>query len=138
MQRISLLFSIAIATAGCGGTDMVGTTTLVAGTYRADQFLVTPDGQTPINVLAAGGSLIITISASGATSGSLYLPPTIGGVPFGVSMAGTATVTATTVQFTQTADTFVRELTWTRSENRLEVTDQPTGGASYTVSLLKQ
>ena len=138
MQRSSLLFSIAIATAGCGGTEMVGTSTLIAGTYRADKLLVTPTGQTPINVLDAGGSLIITIEASGATSGSLYVPPTIGGVPFGVSMAGTATVTATTVQFTQSADTFVRDLTWTRSTNRLEVTDQQAGGASYTISLVKQ
>jgi hypothetical protein len=138
MQRLSLVFSIAIATAGCGGTDMVGTSTLVAGTYRADQLLVTPTGQTPIDVLAAGGSLSITIEASGATSGSLYVPPTIGGVPFGVSMVGTATVTATTVQFTQSADTFVRDLTWTRSANRLEVTDQQAGGASYTISLVKQ
>ena len=138
MRRISLPFAIAAATAGCGGTDTVGTGTLVAGTYRADQFLVTPTGQTPINVLDAGGSLTITIEASGATSGSLYVPPSIGGVPFGVSMVGTATITATTVQFTQSADTFVRDLTWTRSVNRLEVTDQTAGSASYTISLLKQ
>ena len=53
-------------------------------------------------------------------------------------MVGTATITATTVQFTQSADTFVRDLTWTRSTNRLEVTDQTAGDASYTISLLKQ
>jgi len=100
---------------------------------------VTPAGQSPINVLAAGGSLRITVESSGATSGSLVIPSSVtGGAQFTASMAGTAVITALTVQFEQSADTFVRDLTWSRVGILLTVTDQAAGSATYTITLLHQ
>jgi hypothetical protein len=129
----------AAALAGCGGSDTVGTSNLLAGTYVAIIFTVTPSGQAPIQVLDAGGSLRIEIAASGSTSGTLSLPASVtGGAPLNASMAGTASVTALTVEFTQDADTFVRDLLWSRVETALVVVDQPVGGAQYTITLVRE
>ena len=110
----------------------------IAGTYTATVFKVTPTGQAQIDVLAAGGSLTITIGSANATSGSLNIPASInGGTPFTASMTGTASLSGTTVHFQQTADSFVRDLAWTASSNSLTVTSQVVAGASYTITLSK-
>jgi hypothetical protein len=120
----------------CGSTDSSNT---LAGTYSANVFTVTPAGQAPINVLAAGGSLSITIAASNSTSGSLAIPASInGGTAFNADMAGTASVSGSTVHFQQSADTFVRDLTWSHAGTTLSVTNQTAGSASYTITLTRQ
>jgi hypothetical protein len=122
--------------AGCGGEDTTGPGGLQLGTYTATTFSVTPAGQAPINVLGEGGSLVITIQAGGTTTGSLTVPGTItGGAPFVASMAGTVTETSLTVTFEQTADSFVRDLTWSRQGQIIAVTNQLVAGTSYTIAL---
>ena len=111
------------------------------GTWVATQFVVTPAGQVPIDVLAAGGSLSITITPSFTTTGTLTIPASVnGGVPFTASMTGTATYTqsAARVTFTQAADTFVRDLVWDYHVMDMRVVNQAAGGASYTLTLDRQ
>ncbi|HUG28550.1 MAG TPA: hypothetical protein VMK53_09650 [Gemmatimonadales bacterium] len=122
--------------AGCGGEDTTGPGGLELGTYTATTFSVTPAGEAPINVLGGGGSLVITLHANGTTSGTLSVPASAaGGTAFVESMEGTVTVTSLTVTFQQTADTFVRDLTWSRQGQIIAVTNQVVAGTSYTIVL---
>lgn len=70
---------IAASALACGGLDTVGNSNLLSGTYLATIFLVTPTGQSQADVLAAGGSLSITIDESGNTTGSLNIPGSVTG-----------------------------------------------------------
>ncbi len=125
------------ATGGCSaGLDLVEGTTFETGTYTAVLFQVTPDGQAPIDVLLSGGSLRITFDRTGATTGTLVLPASVtGGAPLTASMAGTATITGLTVTFQQEANTFVREVTWSRIQRTIQLTNQRIGNAIYDVAL---
>ena len=88
-----------------------------------------------IDVLAQGGSLSVTVSSDNAASGSLSLAASVAGAPFTASMTGTAVQTGITVRFEQTADTFVRDLTFTVVGNTLQATNQVAGSASFTITL---
>jgi hypothetical protein len=136
-QLAAVLLAGVLGTA-CSGNDLVGNSTLMAGTYSATVFTVKPDDAAEINVLGAGGSLTITISKSGATTGSLHVPASVEGGPLTASMAGTASVTELTVEFDQEADTFVRDLTWSRAGTAIQVANYPLAGAVYTVTLQRQ
>lgn len=128
--------SVAALLAGCGGEDTTGPGGLELGTYTATTFSVTPSGEAPINVLGEGGSLVITLLPGGTTTGTLTVPGTItGGAPFVASMAGTVTVTNLTVTFDQAADSFVRDLTWSRQGQIITVNNQVVAGNSYTITL---
>jgi hypothetical protein len=136
LSRCALLAACWLS--ACGGTDTTSGN-FIPGTYNAALFLVTPSGQAQANVLAAGGSLSITISGSGQTTGSLNIPASVTGTTaFTASMEGTAVITGLTVQFQQAADTFVRDLVWSRVGPSLTVSDQSVGGASYTITLTRQ
>lgn len=135
-RAVAMLAALVIA---CAGSETAGSSNLLTGTYAAVIFDVTPTGQAPVNVIGAGGSLSITIDASGATTGTLNIPSSVtGGAPLVASMAGTATITALTVEFDQSADTFVRDLTWTRTGTALSVMAQAAGSATYTITLVHQ
>jgi hypothetical protein len=122
--------------AGCGGEDTTGPGGLELGTYTATTFSVTPAGQAPLNVLGEGGSLVFTLHAGGTTTGTLTVPGSVtGGAPFVASMAGTVTVTSLTVTFAQTADSFVRDLSWSREGQIIAVRNQVVAGTSYTIAL---
>ena len=141
MTRRTLCLSSAllVSMAACGGTDATSGSESLTGAYVATVFAVTPSGQPTINVLAAGGSLNIAIAANGTTTGNLSIPASVtGGAPFTASMAGTAVLTGSTVRFNQTADSFVRDLTWGRDGPRLTVINQTAGAASYTLTLSPQ
>jgi hypothetical protein len=135
--RRALLATTALLGAACGD-DLIVPPPL-AGTYRATEFRATFTGQAPVDVLAAGGTLSITIDQGNATSGTLSIPASLnGGTAFTASMAGTATITGGNVRFTQSADTFVRDLTWTRTDAGLRVSNQTAGSASFTITLTRQ
>jgi hypothetical protein len=130
------LAGLAVLLAGCsGGTDLVDGTTFEVGTYTATLFRITPDGGTITDVLAAGGSLHITFDRTGATSGTLIIPAGITGAAVNASMAGTATITGLTVTFSQSADTFVRQATWSRIGRTIQLANYRIGSAVYDVSL---
>jgi len=128
-----------LAFAGCGGdSEFVTGTTLAVGSYRAIAFRITPDGEGLVDVLAAGGSLSITLDHAGAASGTLVLPASAPGGPLTASMAGTATVTGLTVRFDQNADTFVRQVAWNRIGTGLQLISERIGSALYDVALERQ
>ena len=85
----------------------------MAGAYAATTFIYTSTGQAPQNVLAAGGSLAITLGEDGSTTGTLLVPDAITGSGNLIeSMEGIFVRTGATLTFDQPADTFVRNVTW--------------------------
>jgi hypothetical protein len=135
-MRKTLLTALLIGSVACG--DDSTDPSSIAGNYSATVFQVTLTGAQPIDVLAAGGSLTVTISDQNATTGTLSVPASLnGGTPFTATMTGTAVITGTTVRFEQTADTFVRDLNWTIAGTTLTTTNQTAGGASYTITLTR-
>jgi hypothetical protein len=126
--------------AACGGSDAPTTTTTpsIVGSYKATVFQVTPAGQPMIDVLAKGGTLSMVIAADNSTTGSLSLPPSILGSPFSATLTGTAVQTGNTVKFQQTADTFIRDLTFTVNGAALEAKNQTAGVGVFTVVLTRQ
>ena len=141
-QRVRVLALLLLtlssaAVSGCGG-DTPNQPSSIAGAYTATVFRVTPTGQATIDVLAQGGSLSITIASNTSASGTLSLPASVAGAPFSASMTGTVVQTGTTVRFEQTADTFVRDLTFTIVGNTLQTTNQVAGVGSFAITLTRQ
>ncbi len=137
-RRRFVIALAATALAACGNDTPTETTSL-AGTYRATIFRVTPTGESALDVLGQGGTLNLTIATDNTTSGTLNLPASVaGGAAFTASMAGTAVQTGGTVRLQQTADTFVRDLTWAVSGSALTVADQTAGSARFTITLTRQ
>jgi hypothetical protein len=136
----AVLVILPLLVSGCGDDAPLDSSPVLAGTYTATQFSVTPTGQAAINVLASGGSLVITIAESGATSGSLTIPSSLTGTgqPETVSMSGTAVRSGSTVTFQQTGDSFVRDLEWTLDAVGLRMVNQVAGSAAFTITLTRQ
>ncbi|HEX7981110.1 MAG TPA: hypothetical protein VF461_21055 [Gemmatimonadaceae bacterium] len=139
-QRVRVLALVTLSSAWLSacGSDTPNQPSSIAGTYTATVFRVTPTGQPTIDVLAQGGSLQITIASDNTASGSLSLPASVAGTPFTASMTGTVVQSGTTVQFQQTADTFVRDLTFAVVGNTLQATNQVAGVGSFTITLTRQ
>lgn len=136
MRTRLVLPLLAAVLVGCGSTEPSGAD--LAGSYTATVFQVTPPGQSAINVIAAGGTLAITITPDLAVTGSIFLPASVtGDVSFSASLAGTATIEGSTVEFEQAADTFVRDLEWALSGNNLTVQGQVVNGTTFTITLTK-
>jgi ABC-type oligopeptide transport system substrate-binding subunit len=115
-MRISSVFLAMAALIACGGSDSTSPSGTVAGSYTATQFTTTgSSGQT--NQLLAGSTLVINLAASGTTTGHLHLAPQGGSPAFDADMAGTWAQTGSTVTFSQTADTFVRDIPFTAVAN---------------------
>jgi len=111
----------------------------IVGTFLATTFTVTPAGEATLNALALGSTLGINVANNLVTAGTLVMPPNVTGGPTIVaSMAGTAVVTGSTVRFAQTADTFVRDLTFTLVGNQLQALNQVVAGTQYTLVLTRQ
>lgn len=87
---------------------------VLAGSYAATSFLVTPSGQPTVDVIAKGGSLTITIAGDSSTTGLLSLPAGVLSPQGGTaSMAGRVSQRADgSFRFTQLEDTFIEQLVW--------------------------
>lgn len=141
MSRQSLLSGVAglVLLAGCGtDSTFVSDTNLQTGIYTALLFRITPDGQPTKDILLAEGSLTISIDRNGGTAGSLVLPAGVPGGPVTLPMTGTATISGLTVQFDQTNDSFVRQVTWNRVQTALQILNERVGTAVYDVTLTRQ
>lgn len=109
------------------------------GTFEATTFLVTPPGEPAIDVLAQGGSLTLAFSASNAVIGTLSVPASVtGGQPIVADMDGTVVRSGNTIELQQSADTFVRDLTWTVGESTLTVVNQSAGSGTFTITMTRQ
>lgn len=130
---LPLLAALAIGT-GCDSTDP----NPLAGTFVATSFVATETGEAPMDILALGGELTISIAQNNSTTGILTIPGDLtGGSDLSFSMNGTATRTGNTVTFDQEEDTFVRDLDWTFSGNTLNAS-QSFVGVSLAITLTRQ
>ncbi|MEP6550544.1 MAG: hypothetical protein ABJB95_05140, partial [Gemmatimonadales bacterium] len=84
----------------------------VVGSYEAVVFATTPSGGTPRDELQAGSTFTITLNSDGSTSGHLFVAANGTTPALNADMAGTWTRNGNSVSFTQTADTFVRNMTF--------------------------
>jgi hypothetical protein len=121
--------SLAIGLAACGDDDSFSPTVeTVAGSYTATTFTLSSAVGT-INLLGAGATVTVVLEADGSTTGRLFVP---GGDDDGSdldqSLEGTWTLTGDTVTFDQTADTFLPEVQFTATANRLTGEGSVSGG----------
>ena len=108
----------------------------VAGAYNL-QSLITTDVTDTTDWVAAGTTLSLALNRNGTTTGHIFAPGAgAGGSDFEADLAGTWTLTGDTVRFTQTADTFLRDMAFTAGENRLSG-DQTFGGTRIRALLTK-
>ncbi len=137
MRQGLIALAVGLTLAGCSdddGTDISD----VAGSYEATTFVVTPDGEGPIDVLAAGGFINIPINSNGTTTGDMFLPASVAGTDQAFSMDGTASIVGSEqVAFDQVADSFFRELTFTIEAEELVVLEQRAGSAVFTITLTR-
>jgi len=116
MIRFTTLLALTVA--ACSDA-FAPTTESVAGDYRL-QWLISVNGGHGINWGPRGATLNISLAPNGTTSGRLFIPGSDeDGSDFDVDMAGTWTLTGDTVRFSQTADSFVRDMAWIAGENVL-------------------
>ena len=95
----------------CGGSNEPSSTP-IAGNYVATYFATTgTSGQK--DEIAAGSTLQITLTPTGTTIGHLHVAASGGNPVLDADMAGTWTASGSVVNFTQAADTFVRNMPFT-------------------------
>jgi hypothetical protein len=109
MNTGPILLGIA-AILACADSTSPGTSAV--GSYRAI-ILVTTDNTGPTNQLMLGGALNMNLASNGTTSGHLYIAASGAQPVLDADMAGTWTQNGDTIDFTQTADTFVRDMSFT-------------------------
>lgn len=128
---------LATLVSGCGdGTGPSGadedtlppTLENIVGAYTATTF--TGGGY---DVLALGGGLQMTLAMDRSVTGTMEIPAAAGG-PFTADMAGTYSVSGNSLTFTQDADTFVRDATWTWTDGVL-IGSWGGGAAATTVTV---
>ncbi len=97
--------------------------------------LLGPAAGTTTDILAAGGIFEITLTAQGTTTGRLFIPDAVTGEgDFDSSLTGTWTQSGSTIDFHHTADTFVRDMTFTMQGSTL-VGDRTFGDLRIRVTL---
>jgi len=111
-MRASIPFGLVVLLGlACTPEDLLGPSDL-AGMYDATTFDLVAGADTT-DVLAAGGSLLITLMSNGSTSGHLTVPASLaGGTEFNADLPGTFTISRDTLHFAHAADTFVRDLSF--------------------------
>ena len=113
LSAMKCLATIAMfaAAAGCGGSYSTSppSSSGLAGSYTAFQW-VTTGGSGQTNQLVIGSTLQITLNNDGSTTGQMHLAASGGNPAKDFDMAGTWTQSGTNVDFTQAADTYVRDL----------------------------
>lgn len=133
-HSLGMLF-VAALSAACDKSTRPGS---LVGTWVATTFQITEAGQAPVDVLAAGGSLTITIAPDMSTTGLLTIPGSVvGGSDVSVSMAGTVILAGNTVEFQQLADSFVRDLGF-RVSGRTMRAGQTIAGVALDLTLTRQ
>jgi hypothetical protein len=111
-MRLWATVAAAVLLAACSDST-APTMSSVAGSYSATSFSVTEGGGTT-NILAAGGSITLTLTAAGVTSGRLFVPGGAeDGGDFDEALTGTWTLQDSTVTLEHDADTFLRDMSFT-------------------------
>ena len=119
MRLIVGVFAIAALAASCSD-PFKPTTENVVGDYSLQALTTATDTGGTVNWVTAGATCTISLAANGTTTGHLFLPGAdTGGADFNADLAGTWMLTGDTIQFDQTADSFVRDMPFVAGENRL-------------------
>ena len=116
--RRGVALALTITLAACGD-DFSPTVENVAGSYTASTFTYRTEAGTT-DLLALGALVSIELAEDGTTTGEIFLEG--GGEDGGdldEDLAGTWTLTGSTVTFDQVADTFIRDVEFTADEDRL-------------------
>ena len=118
MKQLSQLLAL-VAVVACSVNPFSATVENVAGDYTA-HFLMTNDSSGAVDWIARGATLTLGLKRDGATSGHLFVPGGgTGGADVNADMAGVWLLVGGTVSFGQTADTFVRNMDFVPSPDRL-------------------
>lgn len=121
-SRRSLLPALLLLTLSCGGDDppFSPTPETVAGTYQASSLTGTQSGIT-VNLLSLGASVEMVLNEDFTTTGRVFAPGLDeGGQDLDIDLAGTWALQGETVTFSHTGDTFIRDVPFTVSPNRLQ------------------
>ena len=116
-MRLSVMKSLApvvmlVAAVGCGGSDSTGPQPSgLAGSYTAVQW-VTTGGSGQTNQIANGGTLQITLSDNGSTSGRMHVAASNGNQAADFDLSGTWSQSGNNINFTQTVDNFLKDVTF--------------------------
>ena len=125
MRAVSLgrvALCLALVSGGCGDDDDPFSPTVenVAGSYTATTFNVESDVVGPVDLLASGATVTATLNEDGTTTGRLFVPNAgEDGSDVDEDLTGTWTLTGNTVTFNQSGDTFIRDVDFVATENRL-------------------
>ena len=105
---------------GCSDDDSFSPTLdNVAGSYSAATFTVA-SGAGTLDLLALGAEVTVDLAADGTTTGQLFVPGAgEDGEDVEADLTGTWTLDSSTVTFSQDADTFIRDVEFIASEDRL-------------------
>ena len=106
----------------------------LSGTWVATTMRMTPAGGETIDALANGASLTITFGSGYTMTGTLSMPDE----DVTASMNGTYLRRRNILEFVQTADTFVRDLTWSLAATTLTASDQTVDDVEFEVVLTRQ
>ena len=122
MIRRGVILCLALALAACsddGDDGFSPTVDDVAGSYTASVFTLT-SGNTDFDLLALGATVTATLDADGTTSGRLQVPSGVGGAPeVDEDLAGTWSLSGTTVTFTPSASTLLSDVDFAVAPNTL-------------------
>lgn len=129
-----MVLGLALALGACGGDDdddgFSPTVDDVAGSYTASAFTLT-SGNGEIDLLGFGASVTATLDPDGTTSGRIQVPGGVGGAPaVDEDLAGTWSLSGTTVTFTPSASTLLTDVDFAVGPNTL------TGEGTYQGAVL--
>lgn len=129
-----------LAVTGCGGDDNTPfspTVANVAGTYNATLFTVSNDSLGTLNLLSVGATVHVVLNPDGTTTGHIFVPD-LGQEDGAVDadLTGTWTLSGDKVTFSQTSDTFIRDVEFTAAQNSLE-SEGTFDGATLHLALAK-
>jgi hypothetical protein len=106
--------------AACGDDDpFTPSLATVQGTYNASRFTATSDATGTVNLLSMGATVHVVLEPDGTTTGHLSVPD-LGEGAVEADLTGTWTLSGNIVTFSQTADTFIRDVEFTAAQNSLD------------------
>lgn len=138
VNRSFVIAGLMAAAAACGGDSTSPPDNTAAGSYTAVSFVTSgSSGQT--NQIAAGSTLQIVLAPDGSTSGHLHMPASSSNPAIDADMTGSWTQSGDVVTFTQSADTFIRNMAFTLSFDPANgwtlVGDQTFSGTNIKITL---
>jgi hypothetical protein len=103
----------AVSLTGCGSSPSVMGRDVFVGTYSATSFVTTPTVGQPRDELQAGSTVTLTLNEDGSTTGHLHIAASASNPAFDADLTGTWARSANTVDLTESADTFIRDMNFT-------------------------